>query len=293
MASAFEIAGWTLDAGWKGPDAVTATATALASGADPSKPSGLFGIGSSGDGPTQTRTAYQFWKGSGWNAFPAYQNGRWRLFLPVATPAVAAATVADVGESGAGVVKDVTGAAAGTATAVVNAADVAGRIGGFLTNPDAIGRIIKVVVGSALVVGAALYLGKRGTIDQGSRFLRKVSEYADLIFVARAAGATRPGRASAAASSSPPPRSRAGGGQAAAASSTHSAPGRHRAPDKTKEMPKARTIAQASDEQKSPKWSNEPTRAHTVVGKARVKAARPLPGESSMPKTGIWKGSKK
>ncbi len=87
-ASAATVASWVRSAGFTGAAAVTATANALASGADPGRPGGLFGT-AGGDGPAQAAAARAAYAANGFAGFPTYSHGTWALYEPTAAAAVA------------------------------------------------------------------------------------------------------------------------------------------------------------------------------------------------------------
>lgn len=174
MADPIEIADWVLSAGWTGADAVTATAIALPSGGDTSKKDGVFGLGHTGDGKAQASSAHAAWVGRGkdWSIFPAYRSRVYLLFMPPAGIAVSGAVAkgagAKVGQQVDGVVQDVKDVASG----VADIATTVGRIGGFLTEPGAWDRIMKVAIGGGLVFIAFAAMWKRGVIDPALNIVR-------------------------------------------------------------------------------------------------------------------------
>lgn len=190
--SPYQIAQWVRDAGWAGTDSVTAVAVAIVTGQDPDTPGGLWGLGTAGDGATQTDAAFALWRGSGgdWDVLPGHRGGSWRLYLPVAASAVAGAEVVSQADGPLPTaVKAVTEAGESTGDAL----QTFGQIGGFLTTDRAWERIVKIGLGGGIILVSMLYLAKRSTFDQGVRFLRGVADNAGLILAARAGGAHAPG----------------------------------------------------------------------------------------------------
>lgn len=286
------VADWVVHAGWTGSDAVTAACVAFAGSGDTS-PAGLFGLGSAGDGAAQALAAHDAWSARGFDIFPAYTNGRWRLFVPIMTAPVAAALLATTTPAQkAGQALD---NASNTVSSTADAAAQAAHTLRFLSSADAWQRILKIAVGGGMVIGVALYLGKRETFDQGVRMLKFVGRNAGFINEARAAGAGRTAQP-APASSSPPPssppatpapkkatgnttpanrRPRANSGRAAVAASSHNPPGKHARPN----------IARASQQiQNNPAWSNAPTQPLPAVGRAK-RPPNPMPGVQAGTKT--------
>lgn len=294
MVSPEQVGRWVLSAGWSGADAITATAIALRMGSDPNATRGLFGLGTSGDGQAQATAAYKWWKGQGWTIFPAYRDKSYLLLVPVATPAV---LVAGGSSAVGGTVDTAKDAATGAVSTVTSAAGQAARLGSFLTNPGAWERITKIGLGVGIALIAVLYIGKKGTFDQGARILRTAADHAPFISVARDRGAVKPGTGQTVSSSS--------GGSSPARSSTPAAGGRHRAPDAPRSKPtvtakrvhvkpyvRSKTIEEASRDYNSPAHSNDTTQSIPVVGKAKVTTARKLPGDNAKPRTGLWRGTK-
>ena len=163
MASAFDIARWVLGAGWKGGDAVTATAVGLVA-ADPSTPGGLFGLGNDvKDGPGQARQAFATWTANGfdWSKIPGYTTGRHRLFIPTATAAVTAAVAAGAIASQPLADNPVSRTVEGSIQTVTGAATNVERLAGFVTAPNAWKRVSQVFVGFTLIAVASMYLAVR------------------------------------------------------------------------------------------------------------------------------------
>lgn len=168
MADPIEVAGWVLGAGWTGTDAVTATAIALRTGGNTTRPDGVWGIGSAGDGPTQAKAAHAAWAGRGrdWSVFPAFRDRSYLLFIPPAglavTAAAAKAAGADVGAKVGGAVDDAKSAAAG----IGDLATSVGEVTGFLTAPGAWDRIVKVGLGVVVISIGMAYLWKSAVLDR-------------------------------------------------------------------------------------------------------------------------------
>lgn len=178
MASPFDIAGWVLDAGWKGADAVTATAVGVVA-ADPSAPGGLFGLGNTPpDGPGQARTAFAAWRaGNGFGVFPAFTAGRHRLFIPVA---VAAVTAAEAARSIARQPANITEAVDVVAEQVPGVRQVT-DLTTFLTSSNAWERVVKVTVGLILITTASMYLAVKSTASVVFYPLRKLDDTVDAV----------------------------------------------------------------------------------------------------------------
>lgn len=178
MASVLEIAGWVLDAGWKGADATTATAIALRTTTDPNHRGGLFGLGQGDGGAAQAAAAYAAWTGRGrdWDTFAAYRDNGYLLFMPAAAAAVAAVTVTGPAEK---LVKDADAAvdqAAATTQALLSTAETVGKVGGFLTTPGAWDRIVKIGLGVMVVGLGFAYLWKKSIFDPAANVVRGAAD---------------------------------------------------------------------------------------------------------------------
>lgn len=258
MATPLELARWAAAAGWTNPAETTiATAVAMRAGSDPNVPGGLYGIGQGKDGASQSQAAHMLWasRNEDWDVFPPHQDGAWRLNLPVAAAAVAGLPAAEVVDRA----KDAASGAAQTVGSVGTIAETFTSIGAFLLSDKAWERIIKVTVGSVMILIAVAYIGKRGTFDQGVRMLRFAGRNADFINTARSAGVGR-------GPTVVPPRARA---------------------TKTARPRVARKVAAPTAKRAQPRpWSEYPTEPRPAVGRA-APPPRKLPGETAMPRTGL------
>lgn len=147
-AAPAQISSWAHDGGWADvTDRITATAVALAEGADPAQPNGLWGVGGpADDGLGQARHAFAAWQSQGWGAFPAHRSGRWRLYLPIATAAVPVETIIDQGSS------------------VVDRLNPLPTLGRTLEIVAAPERLVKIIVGLGMIMVGAFMLTKQ-TMD--------------------------------------------------------------------------------------------------------------------------------
>lgn len=159
MAQPGQIANWCGQAGWSGTDRITATAVALAaSHGNPNAAGGLFGIGTTGDGPAQAKAAYGTWKTDGWGAFPAHRNGAWLLWYPTAVAGVGALGAAVETTDPIGAARQATNAVAAGAAQVGGPFQEAAVVLRFLTSDQSWQRITKVVLGVTLLAIAAATL---------------------------------------------------------------------------------------------------------------------------------------
>lgn len=151
MADPITIARWVGEAGWPADTRVKATAIALASGADPTAPGGLFGVGNTGDGPAQAKHALDVYRAQGWSAFPRHRSGLDVLMMPPAVAAVAAAgAVAVVSDVPKGAEK-----AATPITAPAQLATTAGAIATYATTEEFWRRAVKFGMGvTMMMIGA-------------------------------------------------------------------------------------------------------------------------------------------
>jgi hypothetical protein len=197
VADPLNIPRWVVGAGWSGQDAVTATAIALRQ-PNPDAPGGLFGLGTGGDGAAQAKAAYTRQQAEGWEAFPAYRDGSFRLFLPAATVALAALapTVA---------VDKITG----SVSAVTDASQATGRAAGWLINPRSWERITQVALGVMFVVGGGFFLAKRVGYDPVVRAFTKaddaIARQTGLAGLSSGVGGSTGGGGSTSAPASSPP----------------------------------------------------------------------------------------
>lgn len=189
VAAPIVLAGWTLGAGFTGQDAVRATTIALANGANPGRPSGLWGVGGpTNDGPGQAAAAYAAFRDQGWAAFTGkYDGGRAALYLPIATAAVPAAEAAHVARQ-VPIVEDVSNA--GKALGGGNPGEPAVSNGNplftalatpitvlnFFTQPNAWNRIAKVTIGMILITIGSASLTNRTVLQPLLRGLGIVDE---------------------------------------------------------------------------------------------------------------------
>lgn len=153
------IARWVIEAGWtSNRDRTKAVAVAIASGSDPDRAGGLFGIGGpSGDGPGQARHAQSAHAAQGWSVFPAARDGRDILFLPIAVTAVAAAAAAGaVASSPIGqAVGNVGQAVTAPARAAMDLSNTTNAFLSYFSTENAWKRAVKFGLGMGMIVVAA------------------------------------------------------------------------------------------------------------------------------------------
>ena len=193
MATATDIAVWGAKAGWSvfppALDLATAVASALAaSGGDPSKPRGLWGIQGGGDGQAQATAAYQEWKAHGWSNFPGHHSGAWLLYLPIANAAVLEAPVQNAVKDPAGTLGAI-GKGVGELASQLPGADMldqaknaltlAYKAAAWLGDPHNWARVMLVVLGGGMVVGG-IYLAAKKPIDSAAGGVAKVAGVAAL-----------------------------------------------------------------------------------------------------------------
>ena len=164
----FEVAALQTAAGWSVADATVATAVVLrSSGGNPGAPGGLYGIGTTGPAIAQAQEAKTRQARDGWGVFPAYADRSYLLFMPAATAAVtAAAAAAPV-------------ASAGSAT--VDAAQSVGQVAGWLTQPEAWQRTVKVIAGLLLITLGGIMLANRTARATVIKPLQGVARGADRV----------------------------------------------------------------------------------------------------------------
>lgn len=192
MATAVDLAVWGAKAGWSAtPPATnltTAVAVALATGANPAAPKGLYGIGGGGDGQSQSVAAHAEWVKHGWSAFPGHKGGAWLLYVPIANAAVLEAPLQNavqnpgqvLGAIGTGVgdlAKKLPGA--DLLDQAKNALTLAYKAAAWLGNPDNWARVLLVVLGGGMVVGG-VYLAAQKPIDASVGAAGKVAGLAAL-----------------------------------------------------------------------------------------------------------------
>lgn len=155
-ATPVQVARWALRAGFRTPNSQTAIAVSLAQGADPVAPAGAWGIGGPvGDGQAQASAAFAQWKTQGWDEFPAWSSGAWRLYLPTATTAQALANLDAVADQGVGVVTNpVKEAVTGVTAPFQGAANILDYMG----TEEFWRRAMKITIGLLMVTGAAIQL---------------------------------------------------------------------------------------------------------------------------------------
>jgi hypothetical protein len=148
-----EIARWAATAGWRIPNLEVAVAIGLANGSDPAKPGGVWGVGGpAGDGLGQARAAYAQWRQQGWDEFPAWSSGAWRLYIPSAAIAVAAAGIGGIIDRTDDVVDQAADAGVSTLAGPFKPAiDLAAYVG----TDEFWNRAIKIGLGVTLLIIAA------------------------------------------------------------------------------------------------------------------------------------------
>jgi hypothetical protein len=188
VATAVDIAVWGAHAGWSGaPPATnltTAVAVALATGADPSAPKGLYGIGGGGDGQSQSVAAHAEWVKNGWASFPGHKAGAWLLYVPIAQTAVLEAPLQNAVQNPGSVIAGVGELAKSLPGADLldqakNALTLAYKGAAWLGNSDNWVRVLLVVLGGGMVVGG-VYLAAQKPIDASVGAVGKVAGVAAL-----------------------------------------------------------------------------------------------------------------
>jgi hypothetical protein len=173
VPTAVDIAVWGAKAGWSAflpaTDLTTAVAVAIATGGDPNKPKGLYGLGGGGDGQSQSNAAHAEWLQHGWTNFPGHKGGAWLLYVPIATNAVLEAPLQNAVKDPASVVGGIEKLAGSLPGADMleqakNALTLAFKAGAWLGNPDNWARVMLVVLGGGMVVGG-VYLAAKKPID--------------------------------------------------------------------------------------------------------------------------------
>ncbi len=155
---------------------IAATAVALAaSRGDPNAPRGLFGVGTTGDGPAQAKAAAALYARSGWSAFPDHGGGSYVLLYPTAMGAVAALAADDargqVGEAVADAASPLEDVAAIAREGIV--------VARFFQSDQAWQRVTKITVGAALIVVAAITLTKVTWFDPFLNFVWRADDRID------------------------------------------------------------------------------------------------------------------
>jgi hypothetical protein len=151
-----QIARWAATAGWRLPNLEVAVAIGLANGADPAKPGGVWGVGGpAGDGAGQARAAHDQWRTKGWDEFPAWRSGTWRLYVPLAVASIAAAGVTGAVGRADDVVDQAADRAVGAVTSPFQPAiDLAAYVG----TDQFWNRAVKVTLGLGLLLIASVSL---------------------------------------------------------------------------------------------------------------------------------------
>jgi hypothetical protein len=109
------------------------------------------------DPATNARAARAVLRKQGWRAWSVYTNGRAALLLPGVTAAIAQM---DLGNAIAGTIVDqsneggVINTAVETGSAIVSVGELAAKAGTWINNPRNWMRVIYVMLGGALVIGA-------------------------------------------------------------------------------------------------------------------------------------------
>jgi hypothetical protein len=174
------LAGYAKGAGWGGQDAVVAVAVALAESGGNTQAHATRGEDSRGlwqinvaahpqfanvnlyDPATNAKIAHDMWAAQGWGPWSAHNSGAYLLFMPAAGAAVVAATPILGGVAG-----DLADAAQPGYDAALGAAgtvfDTGRVIGGFLADlesPQIWSRVLKVLIGGALIYGGLVLFAK-------------------------------------------------------------------------------------------------------------------------------------
>lgn len=170
MATAAQVARWASAAGWSGPDLVTAVAVGIASGGDEKAPGGVWGSGG-GDGPAQAVSAFDQWKKSGWDSFPRHKDKRYLLFIPLAVATVTALAPVTA-------VTDTVDATQQAAQATADAAQSVSRAFQFAFSRQFWGNVLKVGIGSGLIMIGLSMIVNRNVIQPFRRGLTAVDEQA-------------------------------------------------------------------------------------------------------------------
>lgn len=143
-----QVARWAADAGFTFVNLEVAVAVALATGSDPAKSGGVWGVGGpANDGPGQAKHAHQLWASKGWGEFPAYRSGRWRLYTPAALVAI---NIAGIGKIVGGAT-NVAGDLAQTAQTTAQSAATFAGIATYSTTEEFRVRAVKIVLGATLI----------------------------------------------------------------------------------------------------------------------------------------------
>jgi hypothetical protein len=170
--SAAEVAVACAKAGWRGigqtGDLTVAVAVALAaSGGMVDQPGGLFAMsGAPADALGQAVAAHAKWATEGWGWSAVHRSRRYLLFVPTAAVAVTAAGVAAIVSNPAGAVSGVLGEAAKTlpGDSILDTAKgglaVLVKAGVWLGDRENWVRVSRVVLGGALIIGAAVVIAK-------------------------------------------------------------------------------------------------------------------------------------
>lgn len=177
-----QIARWAATAGWRLPNLEVAVSIGLANGSDPAKPGGVWGVGGpAGDGAGQARAAHAQWQQQGWDEFPAWRSGAWRLYLPMAVAAIAAAGVTGAVDRADDVVDQAADRAVGAITSPFQPAiDLAAYVG----TDQFWNRAVKVTLGVTLLaiasVSLAWTMGARPVFQAVGVIDRKIQQQMDV-----------------------------------------------------------------------------------------------------------------
>lgn len=170
------VASWLRDAGMSGSGWVDVTAIGLATGPDPSKPGGVWGIGGpAGDGPAQAREAASRYASKGVDGFPAGKSGGYRLMLPLAAATTAGVSATEpVGDVAQGAIT----AGQTAADAAAQLAELGLRINRAIADPVQWQAIAYTMAGATLialgVVGILYGVVVRPGISAGGQALNRI-----------------------------------------------------------------------------------------------------------------------
>lgn len=177
MATAANIARWAGQAGWSGLERVTATAVGMAQGGNENAAGGVWGVGGNpGDGADQAKVAHAAVVKGGWNALPAFRNGRYLFFEGPASLVVTATAGADTAKDTVDAAGKAADTVAATGDALTSLANTAGSFYDYVTDPNTYKRILLEVAGASLIFIGLFQLTVRNVIQPGYRWFVKADE---------------------------------------------------------------------------------------------------------------------
>lgn len=176
-ASPATVSGWAYAAGWRYLDLAVAIAVAYSeTGANTGHAGGVWNVpGGPADGSANAAAAYKRWQAGGWRQWPTYANGKYLLFMPIATPAAAAAEALLTSPAGA-VATNVPGG--DLVSAAQNALTLGIKTQAWVANRHNWARVAEVIVGGALLIGALVMVSKpvwKPAYETGQRIAAKVA----------------------------------------------------------------------------------------------------------------------